>query len=405
MADVYKRNIQTSSGIKQELYGVLEEVSKKLADNYDRITTYEVPEDYEGYRWSFQLTKISTEIFENNLLKEIFVKPLLIWTSIFSILGNSSLPSDLIAELVFQYISQVEFSQVATLRDYNKERHAQLLPTLSHAIALKELDIPFMTDDLWELLESTKIRDNTFEVPKGWLGLFDYQASYNGALTSCKQIEIALKYAYDENVKDFIEKEINGRGVGSKRDKGIQERVPEFEKTLKDPSISQELRTHLEYTVKRCNEVIEKTLGYQKIAISEISSLFQGNNISKDDVQAIAFLTFKKLKEDGKLNGIEGINVEEVGRAFEAGGGDKTFITDIFTKVKKRAAAEKTDSNIEKVVLTIEEFLLTLWYAVKLYLCRNKEERQDINKTSDWASFLAESRASDVAAGVKRSDL
>jgi hypothetical protein len=264
---------------------------------------------------------------------------------------------------------------------------------INDSLTFEPLGIAYLTPELKKILQDTAKNSTKSGDVKDWGKLFDFQTDYNCVLTTCKQIEIALNYAYDEKVREFIQKEINGIDA---RIRGINETSLKFQKTLEDQSISQELRTHLKHTVKRCEEVIEKTRDYQKVAISEISRLFQGNTIKQHDAQAIAFLTFKKLKKDGKLNGIENIDITEIERSFTGENIDKQFIKDIFSKVQKRAADEKTDSTVEKVILTIEEFLLTLWYAIKLYLFRSKDEAKDIKKTSDWSSFVAESRSSDV---------
>lgn len=289
--------------------------------------------------------------------------------------------SDFLAEIFYVNAVSAYFSL-----DGLRSKDSDLQQKINEALTFEPLGIAYVTPELEKILQDIKEKLKKPDDVKDWLHLFDFQTDYNYVLTTCKQIEIALKYAYDTSVQGFIEREIKG----IENEVGILAKVEKFQKTLEDQGISQELRTHLEHTVKRCKEVI------QKVAISEISNLFQGNNISKDDAGAIAFLTFKKLKKDGKLNGIENIDITEIEKAFPAENIDKQFIKDIFSKVQKRAADEKTDSIVEKLILTVEEFLLTVWYAIKLYLFRSKDEAKDIKKTSDWSSFVAESRSNDI---------
>ncbi len=304
----------------------------------------------------------------------------------------NNLPANALSEILFIDTVSSHFS-VNGLRATDNNNLQQII---NDSLTFEPLGIAYLTPELKKILQDTAIDPKNADNVKDWGLLFDFQKPHNYTLTLCKQIEIALEYAYDEKVRDFIKERMDDPSVG------IKKTFFKFQKTLEDQSISQELRTHLEHTVKRCAEVIEKTRDYQKVAISEISRLFQGNTIKQHDAQAIAFLTFKKLKKDGKLNGIENIDITEIERSFTGENIDKQFIKDIFSKVQKRAADEKTDSTVEKVILTIEEFLLTLWYAIKLYLFRSKDEAKDIKKTSDWSSFVAESRSNDIPPQLPR---
>jgi hypothetical protein len=404
VSEIFNEKIETSEGVEKDIYERLNESINFIVKNYQSFKDGSYDNGKYAESDEFDASPDVLTFIKTTIAKEDRYKDLGIITASISFLSSINLIGtlpDFFAKILREEFLRWECGMLSSLRNGGFEWKE----SFKRALEFKPLGIGYMTDQLWDMLKhrydtglafkngvGENIGDSTTEY---WTNFFDSQKSHNAALTSCKQIEIALEYAYDEKVRDFIEKEINGRkevGVS-----GINGSISECRETLEDQRISQELRTHLEYTEKRCNEVIEKTRDYQKIAISEISSLFQGNNISKDDAGAIAFLAFKKLKKDGKLNGIENMDITKIEEAFAEENIDKTFIKDIFSKVKARASGEKTDSTVEKVILTIEEFLLTLWYAVKLYLFRDKEERQDINKTSDWASFLAESRSSDVA--------
>lgn len=225
-------------------------------------------------------------------------------------------------------------------------------------------------------LNSDKISINRQDITsREWESIFLSTEEPGDVRTKCAQVEVALKYAGDPNVRTFIQESLDSmsESVGSLKTK---------DKFTKGPEILTrhitEVIGNFEETQKECTP--EKI---QEQAISQVSKLLSNPNLSERDIDQIAFKVYKQLKTENKLGGIDSLNLDE-----STDDKNKKF-NSVLDKVKARANSSKESSMPD---LGIMDFLSTVYYAI-VDLFKNKEQVKTKTVLGKYTKSIIEAKA------------
>ena len=384
ISEIYRTQAgNEGNAARKEFLLKLSDVAKFVKNNFEKIQNHQLIDEDGEIINNMPFANKAIQYYENNIeecknqfqnsngdhfidnSKENEIKEYIQSFSTFVNLiwnGEPSLncPTEFLAYILESEVKRWTFGKYASCR--NQASHEK---SVQYALSLQDLGIDYMYDKQWETL-----KNSLHMLHEDQIILFDSQQKHNYNYVICAQLEEASKYLYDANVNQYMNLLISK----------LKENITENKNSLN--YYKNDLKTHVERTIAFCKPKLAK---FQQEdysitnAILQLNTLLTNNQVSERDIKMIAFYTCKDLTRKGQLASVANLDINMIENQSET-------LRTLMNKIQKIAQKETQATGFGKIVIDVEDFFLTILYAIKYYM-KNEKEKMNIKQTTKWGGF------------------